>query len=63
MGSWTKDEMKLLIIEILAELFQFANDNKLKVEIEKVSLAINEELWDMEVSKGKRLVVTISTEN
>jgi NADPH:quinone reductase-like Zn-dependent oxidoreductase len=59
LGSWTKDEMKTLFGEIIPEMFQLAADNKLKADIEKVSLADIEKLWDMEVPGGKRLVVTI----
>lgn len=59
LGSWTKDEMKKLFSEIIPEMFQLAADNKMKVDIEKVSLADIEKLWDMEVEDRKRLVVTI----
>lgn len=59
LGSWTKDEMKKLFSEIIPEMFQLAADNKLKVDIEKVSLTDIEKLWDMEMPDGKRLVVTI----
>ncbi len=59
LGSWTKDEMKQLFSEILPAMFQLAADNKLKVEIEKVSLIDIEKLWEMEVADGKRLVITM----
>jgi NADPH:quinone reductase-like Zn-dependent oxidoreductase len=59
LGSWTKDEMKLLISEILPEMFELAANNKLKVETENVSLIDIERLWNMEVPDGKRLVITI----
>lgn len=59
LGSWSKEEMKKLFSEIIPSMFQLAADNKLKVDIEKVSLADIEKLWDMEMPEGKRLVVTI----
>jgi len=59
LGSWTKDEMKKLFSEILPEMFQLAADNKLKVETVNVSLTDIENLWDMQVPDGKRLVITI----
>lgn len=59
LGSWTRDEMKLLFSEILPEMFQLAVDNKLKVDTVNVSLTEIEKLWEMEVADGKRLVVLI----
>ena len=59
LGSWTKDEVKLLFSEILPEMFLLAAQNQLKVNIETVSLADIEEAWAREVSDGKRLVVIV----
>jgi len=59
LGSWTKDEMKLLFSEILPEMFVLAANNKLKVETQNVSLIDIERLWNMEVADGRRLVITI----
>jgi NADPH:quinone reductase-like Zn-dependent oxidoreductase len=59
LGSWTNDEVRLLLSEILPEMFQLVVDNKLKVETIKVSLSDIGNLWKMEVTDGKRLVVTI----
>jgi len=59
LGSWTKEEMKLLFSEILPEMFQLVADNILKVDTIKVSLTEIEKLWDMAAPDGKRLVVTI----
>lgn len=59
LGSWTKDEVKLLFLEILPEMFLLAAQNKLKVNIETVGLVDIEEMWNTEVPDGKRLVVTI----
>ncbi len=58
-GSWTKDEMKLLFSEILPEMFKLAAEKKLKVDTIKVNLKDIEQLWEMEVTDGKRLVVVI----
>ena len=51
--------MKLLFSEILPDMFQLVVDNKLKVETLSIKLADIESLWEMNVSDGKRLVVTI----
>jgi NADPH:quinone reductase-like Zn-dependent oxidoreductase len=59
LGSWTKDEVKLLFSEILPEMFLLAAQNKLKVNIETVSLVDIEKAWNIEVADGKRLVVII----
>ncbi|MNY73594.1 hypothetical protein D3C86_2124210 [compost metagenome] len=59
LGSWTKEEVKLLFSEILPEMFLLAAQNKLKINIEEVSLMDIEKMWNKDVSDGKRLVVTI----
>ena len=59
LGSWTRDEVKLLFSEILPEMFLLASQNKLKVNIEKVNLPDIEKMWNAEVPDGKRLVVLI----
>lgn len=59
LGSWTKEEVKLLFLEILPEMFLLASQNELKVNIEKVNLADIEKMWNAEVPDGKRLVVMI----
>ncbi|WP_289659793.1 quinone oxidoreductase family protein [Flavobacterium panacagri] len=59
LGSWKRDEVKLLFLEILPEMFLLASRNKLKVNIEKVNLIDIEEKWNAEVLDGKRLVVMI----
>jgi hypothetical protein len=59
LGSWTKEEVKLLFSEILPEMFLLASQNKIKVNIEKVNLAHIEKMWNAEVPDGKRLVVWI----
>ncbi len=59
MGSWSKDEMKILFGEIIPEMFQLAADNKLKVDTVSVKLKDIASLWEMEVPDGKRLVIEI----
>ncbi len=59
LGSWTKDEMKILFSEIIPEMFQLAVDNKLKVETINVRLKDIETVWNIDVQNGKRIVVTI----
>jgi NADPH:quinone reductase-like Zn-dependent oxidoreductase len=59
LGSWTKEEMQKLFVEIVPEMFELAADKQLKIETETVKLQDIEKLWDTDVSDGKRLVVTI----
>lgn len=59
LGSWTKEEVKLLFTEILPEMFLLAVQNKLQVNIETTSLADIEKAWNIEVPDGKRLVVLV----
>ena len=59
LGSWTKEEMKMLITEILPEMLQLAADKKLTVETISVDLSDIQKLWQMDAPDGKRLVITI----
>ncbi|HTN38129.1 MAG TPA: zinc-binding alcohol dehydrogenase family protein, partial [Arachidicoccus sp.] len=59
LGSWTKDEIKQLLTEILPEMFQLVVANKLKVPTETIALKDVQRLWELDVQGGKRLVVTI----
>ena len=59
LGSWTKDEVKKLFVEILPEMFQLAANKKLEVGTISVNIKDIEKLWDMDVPDGKRLVITI----
>jgi NADPH:quinone reductase-like Zn-dependent oxidoreductase len=59
LGSWTREEVKLLFTEILPEMFLLASQNKLQVTIEKVNLIDIEKMWNAAVLDGKRLVVMI----
>ena len=59
LGSWTRGQVKTLLTEILPEMFQLAADGKLTIETVNVELRDIEQLWDAEVSDGKRVVVKI----
>jgi len=59
LGSWSRAEVKLLLTEILPEMFQLAADGKLKIETVEVELKDIEKAWDMNIEGGKRLVVMI----
>jgi NADPH:quinone reductase-like Zn-dependent oxidoreductase len=59
LGSWTREEVKLLFSEILPEMFLLAAQNKLKINIEEVNLRDIEKAWNAEVENGKRLVVVV----
>jgi len=59
LGSWSKGQVRQLFTEILPEMFQLAADGKLKVETIEVKLKDIASLWDMDITDGQRLVVTI----
>lgn len=59
LGSWTREEVKLLFDEILPEIFQLAADNKLKIETVNAELKDIEKVWGMNIDGGKRLVIEI----
>jgi len=59
LGSWTRGQVKILLTEILPEMFQLAADGKLTIETVEVELRDIEQLWDADVTDGKRVVVRI----
>lgn len=59
LGSWTLEEVRQLLRNILPEMFKLAARNKVTVDTISVGLEDIEKLWEMEVPDGKRLVVTI----
>ncbi|HFK5545390.1 TPA: zinc-binding alcohol dehydrogenase family protein [Elizabethkingia anophelis] len=61
LGSWTPAEMKLLIHEILPEMFQLAADGQLKCDTVSVMINDVEKAWNMNIDSGKRLVVIIGS--
>lgn len=59
LGSWTKEEFRLLFTEIIPEMFQAAGEGKISIDTEKVSIKEIESVWETEMPAGKRLVITI----
>lgn len=59
LGSWKKEEVKLLFSDILPDLFNLAAEGKLKIETINVDLRDIEKVWSMKIEGGKRLVVKI----
>lgn len=59
LGSWTPEEFRLLLTEIIPEMFQAAVEGKLKIETEDVDLKDIETIWQNEIPNRKRLVVLI----
>ncbi|HET8574293.1 MAG TPA: zinc-binding alcohol dehydrogenase family protein [Edaphocola sp.] len=59
LGSWSREEVKLLIAEILPEMFRLAAGSKLVIETVNVALEDIEKTWNMTIDGGKRLVVRI----
>lgn len=58
-GSWTKEEMKKLIFEILPEMFELALAEKLIIETVSLDIKEIEKAWEMNIPNGKRLVIKI----
>ncbi|MNK14546.1 Phenolphthiocerol synthesis polyketide synthase type I Pks15/1 [compost metagenome] len=59
LGSWTREEIKLLIDKILPEMFQLAAEAKLTIDTVKIPLKDIETAWDINIDGGKRLVIII----
>lgn len=59
LGSWTRPQVQEFFTSILPGMFRLAAAGKLVVDTETMPLTDIEKLWSMEVSGGKRLVVTI----
>lgn len=60
LGSWTRQDVGQLFREILPEMFQLAADGKLAVDTVTVDLSEIESVYDVPVTGGKRLVVTMN---
>jgi len=58
-GSWTREEMKQFISDILPEMFGLAATGKLKIETVSFHIKEIETVWNREVESGKRLVILI----
>ncbi|MET3034547.1 zinc-binding alcohol dehydrogenase family protein [Chryseobacterium sp. NRRL B-14859] len=59
LGSWTREESKLLFSEVIPEMFQAAADGKIKIETKDVDIRDVESVWNTEIPNGKRLVIRI----
>lgn len=59
LGSWTRDEVKELLRHILPDMMKLAAKGRLVVDTVAMPLYEIENLWNMDVPDGKRLVVTM----
>ncbi|TWV96793.1 zinc-binding alcohol dehydrogenase family protein [Chitinophaga pinensis] len=59
LGAWSREQVGQLFSEILPEMFRLAAAGKLTVSSTTVPLKDVASLWDMELTNGKRIVVTI----
>ena len=59
LGSWTKQNVKTLLTQILPETFQLAADKKLTIETTTINLKDIESAYNIPVPSSTRLVVTI----
>jgi NADPH:quinone reductase-like Zn-dependent oxidoreductase len=59
LGAWSKSQMEDLFSKIIPTAFELAAEGKLKVDTVTVKLDKISNLWNLDVSDGKRLVVTI----
>ena len=59
LGTWTREEIKLLITKILPEAFQLSADGLLKIETVNIPINDIEKAWTMNIEGGKRLVVLL----
>ncbi|MDQ1098259.1 MULTISPECIES: quinone oxidoreductase family protein [Chryseobacterium] len=59
LGSWSKEEMNLLISEVIPQMFTAAVDGKLSIETETIALEHIEDAWKKDIAGRKRLVVLI----
>ncbi|MFD2937589.1 quinone oxidoreductase family protein [Spirosoma flavum] len=60
LGSWTRQEVDKLFNEILPEMFQLAADGGLEVDTVTVDLSEIESIYNIAISDGKRLVMTMN---
>jgi NADPH:quinone reductase-like Zn-dependent oxidoreductase len=59
LGAWSRAQVAQLFKEILPEMFRLAATGKLSISSTTVPLKDVASLWDMELTNGKRVVVTI----
>ncbi|SFE32723.1 quinone oxidoreductase family protein [Spirosoma endophyticum] len=60
LGSWTRQEVVQLFREILPDMFQLAADGKLTADTVTVDLSDIESVYDVVITDGKRLVITMN---
>jgi NADPH:quinone reductase-like Zn-dependent oxidoreductase len=59
LGSWTKEDVSVLLGKILPETFQLAADGKLTISTTTIALKDIETVYDRPIPDGERLVVMI----
>lgn len=60
LGSWTREEVGKLFMDILPEMFQLAAEDQLKIETVTIPLQEIESIYRMPIAGGKRLVVKVT---
>lgn len=59
LGSWTKQEVHILLTEILPEMFELAVNKKLNIETETIDIHKIGNIWNQKMDTNKRLIVKI----
>lgn len=59
LGSWTRGEVRELLHDILPRAFKLAAEGKLRVDTVRVKLADIEQVYELAVPDGKRLIVVL----
>jgi NADPH:quinone reductase-like Zn-dependent oxidoreductase len=59
LGSWSREQVHQLLTQVLPEALQWAVDGRLHIETVTIALADIEQVWDLEVPGGKRLVALV----
>ena len=59
LGSWSREALGQLFSTVLPEAFQLAADGKLHIETVTIPLPDIEQLWQLDVPAGQRLVVLL----
>ncbi len=59
LGSWTREEMRALITEILPEIFELAANGKIRIDTISITVKDIEKNWGKNIDGGSRLVVHI----
>lgn len=59
MGSWSKEELKTLLTEILPQTFQLAVEGKLHASIKTISIDDMQNEWNINVQNGSRVVALL----